>query len=108
MYWYYIVLKKCKDLKDKPDEKYYRDIISNLLPSIYQNCITHEYDSKNILHCNLVFNLGYMLNYDDMYKHGCHINIQRIDNKESMFKIMKYIHKDYRLKLLPHQMLAYT
>ncbi len=99
MYWYYLVLKKCKDLQTLPDEDYYRNIINLLITDPVEIYCTFEYDSLGLYHCNTIFSLNssFMIQQHT----GCHIHLQKINNKKDMFHLMKYIHKDYRLSIIP-------
>ncbi len=106
MYWYYLVLKKVvHDLE--PTIEYYNEVITFILGyyTIGPHYKTYEYDSKNILHCNCVFKVNKSVDFSFLKVKGCHIDIQKINNKDDMFRIMKYIHKDYRLEMFLHQLL---
>ncbi len=99
MYWYFIVLKKCKDLHNKPDEYYYRRVLELISNKALLSSFTFEYDTKDILHCNYVFKSSLKVNFNFLKFDGCHIHIEKISNKEEMFKVMRYIYKDYRLHI---------
>ncbi len=105
MYYYFMVLKKCQNLLQLPDENYYLTILALLLEDVNQIYCTYEYDTKNILHCNVIFSVDESVDYSLLIYSGCHIHIQAINNKSEMYTTMIYIHKDYELKLLPHQMI---
>ncbi len=98
MYWYFLVLKKTIDLENDLTKQYYMGVIQQVLKCPIIGYHTFEYDSKNILHCNYVFCQNKKLEYSDLVLKGCHFNCDVISNKLEMFKIMKYIHKDYILK----------
>ncbi len=99
-YWYYMVLKKVliKD-KFKANEVYYKMVTSLVLDKPQCGYYTFEYDSKNLLHCNYIFQLKSKINFTDLKFTGCHIHVQKINNKEQMYRTMIYIHKDYRLRI---------
>ncbi len=103
MFYYYLVLKKVKDLIVKPTEEYYIHVLHQLVRDPVEIYSTFEYDSRNILHCNSIIIYKTPLMIEQCI--GCHAYLQSIGNKSDMFNIMKYIHKDYELKILPHQLI---
>ena len=106
MFWYYIVLKKVIK-KDNyiADQNYYKMVIWTTLDCPIIGYHTFEYDSKNILYCNYVFKYKCKIDFTKLVFKGCHIHVQKISNKDEMFKIMKYIHKDYQLHIYAHQLI---
>ncbi len=98
MYWYFLVLKKTADLGNDLTKQYYMGVIHQVLKCPILGYHTFEHDPKNILHCNYVFCQNTKLEYSNLVLKGCHFNCDVISNKLEMFKIMKYIHKDYILK----------
>ncbi len=105
--WYYLVLKKCKSPRVGNNVKYYNEVISFILGyySVTSWYNTYEYDSKNIFHCNCVFEYKRELNFAILHYKGCHIDVQKVKGIAKMFIIMKYIHKDYQLKIYTHQLI---
>ncbi len=104
MYWYYLVLKKCENLSEEPDISYYNEVIHNVLNQpILKSYSTYEYDSKNVFHCNFIFKCVSKIDFDYLSFKGCHLHLQKIDNKDDMFRIMMYIHKDYRLSIFDYR-----
>ena len=54
---------------------------------------------------NLIICVKKSIDYKKFVTKGCHINIQKISSKTDMFCIMKYIHKDFRLHMIPYEQL---
>ncbi len=103
MFYYYLVLKKVKIDLFKPDKDYYIEVLRQLVNDPVEIYNTFEYDSKNILHCNSIILYNTQLTIEQ-YK-GCTTYLQSLGNKSDMFNVMKYIHKDYELKILLHQLI---
>ncbi len=102
MFYYYLVLKKL-DLHVKPTEEYYTHVLHQIVRDPVEIYNTFEYDSKNILHCNSIIINKEQLIIEQII--GCHTYLQSKGNKSDMFNVMKYIHKDYELKILLHQLI---
>lgn len=93
---FYLVLKYVKGDIISPSHELYMKAINSL--PIVDPYYTYEYDSKGKLHYNIVFQTTKFLDYKKFNIKGFHTHIQFIKTQENFFKVMRYIHKDYRHK----------
>lgn len=90
MYYYFVTIKLLN--KRYPVHADYEALLCAHFPYAY---FTYEYDSLNKLHYHLIYVTGQRWDFTKFLLSGYSVHSKKLANRSDMFRVMKYIHKDY-------------